>query len=176
MKNLTVAEYIKKGEPSEYNFLKYLNPNNSYLDRQLNVQDLTYEEVKAVLRTLQNINTWEDISNVFETCFKISKNQFSRGLLTEFFSAKFYILETFKKIAENENKLLSSVSADSMKWKAAGGNRLDKYSDVLSVNQLGKIYGIFPMDLGKRKYFDILTLLTVEKELKEIEAIYNKMK
>ena len=113
---------------------------------------------------------------MFTTCFNITEEQFYNGKILDFFSAKKYVVKYFQDLLQKESKLLSSISIDSAKWIAAGGDKLNRFSDILPINQLGKIYGIYPFELGNYKYFEIITLLTIEKEQNEIERRMHEMK
>lgn len=175
MKNITLHEYVRLKDVTPYNALQFLKPKPTYGVHVMNVNDMTYEEVKAVTRRLRTFKGFEDIKDIFETCFKIDEQTFWNGKVTHFFQARNYIVETFKKLLERERKLLTSVSKNSILWEQAGGNRLDKWSDVLPINQLGKIYGIYPFELSQYKYKEILTLLTVEKEQREVEEKFNEL-
>ena len=128
------------------------------------------------MRVVSKLKSWKDIRDVFETCFKINESEFNNGLGTDFLQAKNYIVKTFNKLVENERKLLASISKDSLLWESAGGKRLDIFSDVLPLNQLGKIYGIYPFELKNYKYKEILLLLTIEKEQNEIERKFHELK
>lgn len=176
MINITLREYVNSKDVSQYEFLEHSKPRNKYFNKELNVSLLTYGEVKAVMRTLRKMKSINDIKDIFETCFKIDENEFYSGLITEYFSAKNYVIQTFKELLEREIKLLKSFSGDSALWEAAGGNKLNKHSDVLPINQLGKIYSLYPFDLEHKKYQEILYLMVVEKDQNEVEKKFHELK
>lgn len=176
MINITLKQYISLEDTTTYDFLEHIKPSNRYVGKELNVSDMTYGEVKAVMRTLRKMKSIDDIKNIFETCFKISENEFYSGLITEYFSAKNFIIKTFKDLLDKEIKLLKSISGDSALWEASGGNKLNKHSDVLAINQLAKIYGLYPFELESKKYQEILYLMVVEKELGEVQKRFDKLK
>lgn len=176
MTNITLREYIKRTNVIEYEILEHQKPSNKYVGKSMNVALMTYGEVKAVMRVLRNLKGLNDIKDVFETCFKITEEEFYNGKIVEFYSAKKYIITTFKDLLDKEFKLLNSISGDSALWEAAGGNKLNKHSDVLSINQLGKIYGLYPFDLNGRRYQEILYLLRIEKEQGEVQRKFDELK
>lgn len=176
MINITIKEYATSTKQSLYTPLENCVPKPEFGVHVMDVKQMSYEDVKAVIRTLRNFKNWNSIKDVFETCFKIDEDAFWSGKILDFFIAKNYIIETFKKLVEREKKLLQSISKDSVLWEAAGGNRLDKYGDVLPLNQLGKIYGIYPFELKDYKYYDILTLLSLEKDQSEVERRFHELK
>lgn len=176
MINLTMKEYMSCSNPLEYNFLINSKPKDFYGVYSSDINNMTYEQVKSVARTLRNIKTWNDISNVFETVFNINKQEFLLGKVTDFFSAKNYVIQKFKEIAEKESKLLSNITKDSVLWDHAGGKKLNKFSDILPLTELGKIYGIYPFELKDYKYKEILLLLTIETTQKHVDTEFNKLK
>lgn len=166
---------MKSANALDYSPLKFLEPVNCYGVYKSKVKDLTYEQVKSVIRTIRNIKTWKDISDIFETVFGITNEQFLEGKVTYFFAAKNYVIKEFERIVKTENKLLSSISKNHGKWIAAGGERLNRFGDILPLNQLGKIYGVYPFELKDYKYTEILMLLTIEKEQNEVERKMSEM-
>jgi len=176
MTNITIKEYTELKDVSEYDVLVFLKPKPIFGVHEMDVRKMTYEEVKSVTRTLRNFKDWNSVKNVFETCFKIDALTFWSGSIVDYFKAKNYIVKTFSDLLEREQKLLQSISKDSVLWEAAGGKRLDKFSDVLPLNQLGKIYGIYPFELKDYLYEEILLLLTIETVQNQVENKFNELK
>lgn len=175
MRNYKVKSYIKK--QLIYSALQTIEAKPFYIGRELKIQDLTYEEVKGVMKELTKPTTWQTIQNIFETCFRINSKQFYNGRITEFFEARNFILETFNNLIKVENALLRSIeSLDAILWEQAGGQKLNRHGATLPLNQLGKIYSIYPFDLRHKKYQEILLLLTIEKEQREVQTKYNELK
>jgi len=175
MKNHKLKTYIKK--QLNYSPLQTIAPEPFYNGYEMKISDLTFEEVKVVMRELSKPSTWITISNIFETCFRMPEKDFYEGRVLDYFKARNYIVKTFNRLIETEIKLLSSLQdLDSAIWEQAGGKRLNRHGAVLSINQLGKIYGIYPFDLKDKKYQEILLLLTIEKEQREIQKKYDKLK
>lgn len=175
MKNYDLKTYVKK--KLSYTALQTIKAKPHYNGHTMNEREMSFKDVKAVMRELGDISTWDKIKDIFETCFGITEDEFWGGKVMEFFEARNYIIQTFNRLIKVEQKLLSSIeSKDSILWQQAGGKRLNKYGGILSLNQLGKLYGSYPFDLENKKYEEILLLLTLEKEQGEIQEKYNKLK
>jgi hypothetical protein len=58
----------------------------------------------------------------------------------------------------------------------AGGARLNKFSNLMPLVQLGEIYHIYPYKLQNKVYNEILTLLVLHKEKAEVSEAYSKLK
>lgn len=176
MTNITVKEYFSLEDSSKYNFLEHSLPSSKFGAFDFDINKLSYKKVKGVMRTLRGFESVKDVKDIFETCYDITENEFFNSKIVDYFPAKNYIVKEFANMLEREHKLLSSLSGDALIWEAAGGKRLNRFSDILPINQLGKIYGIYPFELQDYKYIDILTLLTIEKEQTEIEKRFNEIK
>lgn len=177
MKDYTVKKYIEK--KLYYGVLEHVEPSNKYNGLTMDAEQMTYKEVKFVMKGLANISTWESIGKIFTICFgeKADLNWFYSGKVTEYYAARNFIIKEFNRLIQREQKLLKSINAvDSVLWKQAGGDRLNRFGGILALNQLGKLYGIYPFELQDRNYMEILLLLTVEKEIPEVQAVYNKLK
>lgn len=176
MTNITIEEYAGLKDTSKYYFLKDMLPKDTFGCYQMNVGQMSYEQVKGVMRTLSKFESWKDAKDIFETCFGIDEETFWNGKITDFFSAKNYIVSTFKKLMDNETRLLKSISKDSVLWEAAGGNKMNKYSDILPIRQLGKMFGLYPFELSEKRYLEILKLLEIETVETPIMEQFYKLK
>lgn len=176
MKDITLKQYLELKDVSQYSFIDSLKPKDTFNGVKLDISLMTYSEVKGVMKSLKDFKTIENVKDIFETCFKCDVIEFYNSNLVAFTQAKKHVLNTFKKLIENENKLLQSVSVDAMLWQSAGGDKLNKFSDIMALVQLGEIYGVYPFELENKKYFEILTLLRVNKVKNEVDAKYNELK
>lgn len=179
MKNYTLKTYIKKR--LNYSVLDTIEGKPFFKigrkTHELKISDLTYEEVKGVMRELGKETTWTTIKNVFETCFRLDEGQFEKGKVKQYFEARNFILKAFTRLMKTEKALLSSIeSIDSALWEQSGGASLNRFGSALALNQLGKIYGIYPFELKDKKYQEILLLLTIEKTQREVQGKYDKLK
>lgn len=175
MKNLKLKDYLYQGE--RYSALEYIEPNSSYNGKVMNTDTLTYKDVKTSVNLLSNISNWDDMEKLFKTCFKVeSGDWFLNGRVKEYYEARNYIIKEFKRLVELEEKLLKSIgNVNKTLWKQAGGDKLNRFGGILSLNQLGKIYGVYPFDLENKPFMEILLLLTIEKEQREIEVKYSEL-
>lgn len=106
---------------------------------------------------------------------KITKGFWNSSII-DYYAAQNYIVKTFKELQEKETKLLQSISADSGLWELAGGAKLNKFSNIMPLIQLGEIYSIYPYDLQEKPYNEILLLLVAHKEKNEVQNKYNELK
>ena len=178
MINYTLKEYVNK--QLKFHLLSLVVGEPEYNGKTMVIKDMTFEDVKHVMKAMKKPSTWDNIKGIFGRCFGVTDDLdkwYWSGTIKEFYSARNYIITEFTRLIKQEQQLLSSIeSVDTMLWKQAGGERLNRFGGVLPLNQLGKMYNIFPFELQKKKYMEILILLTLEKEKGEIEAKYNKLK
>ena len=178
MRNYTLKTYVKNKE--KYGVLEHVIGKPEYNGKTIDIDELTFAEVKFVMKGLGEITTWDSIKEIFKNCFQIEDDLdkwFWSGKVVEFFEARNFIIAEFKKLIEQEQKLLRSIDpVNSLLWKQAGGDKLNRFGGILPLNQLGKLYSVYPFDLQNRKYLEILLLLTIEKESGEIQTKFSKLK
>ena len=176
MKNITVKRYNTLPDTLEYDaILEHLRPKNRFAGRTLNINQMPYANVKYCIRLLPKINSWDGICELFTICFDVTPTQFWRAHITEYFAAKKFIVAEFERIIATENKILSSQSTDAHLWQMAGADRLKPYNDTLPLVQLGKLFGQYPFDLGRKPYGEIFSLLAQTKTQNEVENDYQKL-
>ncbi|QYJ68920.1 hypothetical protein [Flavobacterium litorale] len=176
MKNITVKRYTQLGNTALYDaVLEHLNPNNSFAGKQMNVNSMPYANVKYAIRLLPKINNWDGVYQLFEICYEVTEKQFWKARITDYFSARKFILNSLAQVVQNENRALSSQSTDNHLWKMAGAEKLAPYNDTLPLVQLGKLLGQYPFDLGRKPYGEIFSLLAQTKLQNEVEADYQKL-
>ncbi len=179
MINCTLKEYVEK--QLQYHILTAVEGVPKYNCKEIKISDLTFDEVKFVMKALGDAGTWDSIKIIFGKCFRVDNlildRWFWNGKVKEFYQARNYIIKEFNRLIKQEQQLLKSVeNVDTVLWKQAGGGKLNRFGGVLPLNQLGKLYGVFPFELKHKKYEEILILLTVEKETAEVQRAYNKLK
>lgn len=176
MKNITLKQYVALCNPLAYDLLlDHLNPMNTFCGRSMDIPKMPYANVKYCIRLLPKVNSWESVQKLFEISFEVTETEFWRAPVTEFFSAKKYLIAQFGRVIETENKLLSSMRTDSHLWEMAGAEKLKPYSDTLPLLQLGKLLGQYPFDLGRKPYGEIFSLLAQIKAQNEVEVEYQKL-
>ena len=175
MKNHTLKYYVQRN--LNYTTLQHIKGEPEYAGKRLEINEMTYEDVKSVMRYLGKVQSWDIIKDIFETCFKINEEEFWQGKIVDFFKARNYIIQEFTNLLNLEKKLLTSIQTiDEMLWQEAGGDRLNKFSDIMPLMQLGEVYSLYPFDLKDKKYQEILLILTAIKERNEVNRAYDKLK
>ena len=192
MDRITVKEYSILKDTANYDaVLPFLKPRNKLSNGKIDFNRLSYSDVRKCLMLIKNVDSWEKQKDLFCLAYGINEENtkvphnvmFDKTIkgfwnceIDEFFSAQNYLLKSFKELLEREKKLLQSISINTGLWEQAGGNRLDKFSNIMPLVQLGEIYNIFPYDLQNRPYNEILTLLVCHKEKNEVNYEYDKLR
>lgn len=172
---MKIEEYCRLIDTVEIDFVfKHLKPKNSFAGGKINFNTLTYKEVRSCLHLMQNIKDWNNAKELF--CLAFNVKVFFDVEIDEYFSAQNYLIKTFKELQNKETKLLKSINADAGLWEMAGGHKLNKFSNLMPLVQLGEIYGLYPYDLQDKPYNEILTLLVLHKEKNEVNFEFSKLK
>ena len=175
MDRINVLEYSKLKNTTPYDVvLKHLKPVNSFGGGTIDLNKLTYKDIRSCLHLIGSIKDWEGQKELF--CLAFNTETFWEVYIDFFFSAQNYLVATFVDLQKRETKLLQSIDADTGKWSMAGGERLNKFSNLMPLVQLGEIYSIYPYDLQNKPYNEILTLLVLHKEKAEVNNAYSKLK
>lgn len=175
MQDISLFEYSKLTDTTDYDIvLKHLKPKNDFCNGKIDFNKLTYKDVRSCFYLIKNMKDWENIKDLFCLAFQITN--FWNASIVEFYAAQNYLIKTFENLQEREAKLLQSIDADTGMWLMAGGDKLNKFSNIMPLVQLGEIYGVYPYDLQNKPYNEILTLLVVHKERSEIQNAYSKLK
>lgn len=184
MRNIPLKQYIKLKDPSPYDILEHLKPVNRIVVRrgflkkrlQMDLNKMPYANVKYCIRLVQKVSSWDNIATLFEICFDLKPDEFWNLPIKQFFAARRHMIREFSKMVESENKLLASTSTDSHLWDMAGADKLKPYNDTLPLLQLGKQFGQYPFDMGRKPYGEIFNLLVQIKVQNEVESEYQKLK
>lgn len=175
-RNLSIRQYTLLPSTFEYDaILEHLNPKNSFGGRSMEINKMPYANVKYCIRLLSKVSDWETVCRLFTICFDITEAQFWRAPITEYFAARKFMLSDFERIIANESKLLATQTTDSHLWELAGAHKLKPYGDTLPLLQLGKLFGQYPFDLGRKPYGEIFNLLAQTKAQNEVEGEYRKL-
>lgn len=175
MDRINLLEYSKLKDTKSYDVvLKHMNPKNIFGGGAVNLNRLTYKEVRSCIHLMKNMKDWENIKDLF--CLAFNTNLFWNESIDEFYAAQNYLIKTFKDLQSRESKLLQSIDSDMGLWSMAGGDKLNKFSNIMPLIQLGEIYSVYPYDLQDKPYNEILTLLVAHKERNEVQNAYSKLK
>jgi hypothetical protein len=77
-------------------------------------------------------------------------------------------------IIENESVLAKGSNVNVTKWQMAGGDRLNQFNNVISLDQLAERYGVYPFELGRKPYSEIFYLISMVKTINEVNYNYSK--
>jgi len=176
MENVNLSKFSKLNNTIDYDtLLKHLNPVNKFSNGEINFNKLSYKNVRRCLHLIRDLATWDNVKDLYCIAFEISEEQFWKQPITSYYAAQNYLVKAFTDLQERESKLLSSIGVNSILWESAGGKRLDKFSNLMPLIQLGEIYGVYPYELQNRPYNEILTLLVLHKEKSEVNTEYQKI-
>jgi|AntRauTorckE6833_2_1112554.scaffolds.fasta_scaffold57609_2 hypothetical protein len=174
MRNISIRDYLQSKEYAKYGtLLSSLNPKD-HLNFDLN--KLSYNDVIQCNRVLVKAKGIEDVKKLFVTAYKLQDYEFYSIPIVNFFQSKKFLIDKFVYLRENESKLLSSSDEDAMYFDAAGGKRLNEFSDVLPLDKMAKIYGGYPVDYGNKKYVEIVFLLRMNKVSNQVDKRFNELK
>lgn len=176
MKQINVKKYISLSDLEKFQYVALLTSLVAKDWIKIDINNLSYNEVKTLFKRLSRAETEEDVKEIFMRAYKISENEFYALPITKYFQLKKHISEYFVLLQDKEHKLLQSVNTDVAIWEAAGGNQLNEFSDIIPLSQLAKIYGGYPFDYGERKYVEIIYLLRMNNLQSQIESEFQKLK
>jgi hypothetical protein len=173
--NIKVKQYLKSKKSFVYDsVLDHLKGDNTFNGKKVDITQISFVNVKYCLSLLSNINDFSKLIEIFNIIFDVSEDELLNSDIVSYFKARNYIIETFKIIINNEKKLAQNSKTDLGKWKVAGGDSLNRYSDVLPLDQLGERYGLYPFEIGKKPYSEVFYLMAMTKTLNEVNINYNK--
>jgi hypothetical protein len=110
MKNITIEQYKNSENVLEYdNLLKHLNPKNEFLGNSLDVNKITYKDVRSLVKLLKSGNDWDSIYDIFDICFDVSKGRFYEASIVEFYQARNFVFDYVVSTQKREASLLQSI-------------------------------------------------------------------
>lgn len=176
MNDITIGKYRTLVDVSEYKLLENLNPINLFNEVEFNKNSITYKDVRSIVKLLKTGNDWNSLYSVFEIMYGITETDFYKCSIVEFYSCRNYVFDYIMSTQKQEASLLKSISNDSELWRTAGGDRLNKFSDIMPLIQIGEIFSLYPFDLQDKPYVEILVLLVALKERAEVTQAFSKLK
>lgn len=176
MRNISLKTYAVMKDTSKYDvILEHLNPCASFMGKSLDIMSMPYTNVKHCIRLLNRIKDWEGIIELFHVCFDIDTETFWKSGVKEYYAARKAVIKGFETVVSNEVKLLASTSTDAAMWQMAGAESLNQFSDTLPLVQLGEKFGMYPFEIGRKPYSEVLSLLVQIKRQGEVETEYKKL-
>ena len=173
MKQVSVAQFLRLPISKQIEYTTILQHVKGKPIHSVKIAELSYNEVKIVFKELTKDTP--NIESIFTTTLKISKEEFLKLSIQNYFQIKKYIETFFVSLKQNEITLLQSVNADGAMWEMAGGNELNEFADVLPLSQLAKIYGGYPFEYGNKNYIEIIYLLRMNNKQGQVENEYQKL-
>lgn len=173
--NISVKDYFSLSDTSEYDvFIDTLKPKNLFKKVKANINSLTYDEVKMVIRLLSKNITYSELGNIYEIVYKVK--DISDGKVIDLFRSKHWIIKEFNNIVQREDKILNIPSDDAAKWEMAGVKRLTPFADLSNKIKIGKMFGVTPMEVGNWKYNDVFTILAYTTISDDVNKQFNSIK
>jgi hypothetical protein len=177
MENITIKQFISLPQSSQNDaVLSSLKPNNFFAGSKMSIGTMPYANVKFAIRLLSKIDSWDTMARLFEICFDVAASDFWSANIVEYYQARAFMLSEFQRVINTESKMMASQSTDEHLWVMAGADRLKPYSDTLPLIQLGKLFGLYPFDIGRKPYNEVFNMLVQIKVQNEVETEYQKLK
>lgn len=176
MKPIPLKHYTTLPDTLQYDtILEHLKPKNRFAGKSMDINNMPYANVKYCIRLLPKVDSWAGICQLFTICFDIKEYKFWNAPVEDYFAAKKFVIAEFECIITTESKVFASQNTDAHLWQMAGSDRLNPYSDTLPLVQLGKLFGQYPYDLGRKPYGEIFSLLAQTKIQNDVEGDYRKL-
>ena len=161
MNNITIKKYSKNPDIKYPSLLKSMRPKNEFSGKEAKIGTLPYLEVVNWYGKLSKMKTFNDVCNLFKFVFNIEDNEFWNESIVAYFAAFNFIQNDFLDRQEKESKILKGSEVDKLKWKAAGGDSLKKFSPVSPLDEISQRYGGSPFEWGEKPYNEIIYLITM---------------
>ena len=176
MKQINVLQFTKLSESDKLPYVMLFSSLKAKEHLKININKLTYNEVRTIFKLLSKATEIEDVFKIFEIAFDIDELRFYELPLQNFFQLKKYLNDYFVNLQKKETQLLQTINEDVGLWQQAGGDALNEFGDILPLSQLAKIYGGYPFDYGTKKYVEIIYLLRMNNVQSKVEQEYQKIK
>lgn len=178
LEKITVLEYLRLDAENlnNYNNLqKVMNAKDVFCGKKArSIGDLTFGEVKGLQSSFKQ-PSFEDVLTAFNLFFGVSKHQFLRASVIDFFYASNWLTETLIKTVENESKALQSSDADP-DMELAGSGRLSIFGELNTMFDLGERYGKDPTEISNWKYNTVFSILVHDKVIGEVRREFQRIK
>ena len=178
MKNISIKEFAFQPSVIEIDsILNFLNPKNKFLGKEMSINKMPYTNVKYCMKLITTISEWNNVIELFNICFDIKDEEFWKANVIDFYSARNFLLQEFKRVIEKEQLMFAQKNnKDQWKWDLAGIRKLEPYNDVLGLDRLGQRFGMYPFDLGRKPYSEVFYLQCLVKTENEINTAFAEIK
>lgn len=176
LKNISIKEYSKKQSVVNYDsLLTAMYGENNFKGKKFDLNKLSYHEVRRIEKLLKTGETFNDLCVIFKIAFGCTETDFWDSGIFEFYLARNYLQKEIESIMLQEKSLLTSDGVNLSAWETAGGKSLEPFGDLLPLIKLGKIYSIYPFEIGHKPYNEIMALLVAHKRSDLVDAKYNEL-
>jgi hypothetical protein len=178
MINYKLSQFTKLEDTIEYDSILFaLKPRNEFAGKKMNVNDMAYIDTRFCLSLMRKIQAWDDFRKLFCYSFGCTETEFNNENIVNFYHALNYLKIEWQRVVEVESKILKSqiVDDNQAKWQIAGIKNLDPFVDIINLDELGERYGVYPFDLGRKPYSEILSLIVMLKRKNEIYDRFSKL-
>lgn len=175
LRNISIREYAESNDLRYSSLLKSMNPKNEFAGKVAKIGRLPYRHLVNWYSEITKVKTFNDVCDLFKFIFRIEEHEFWNETVVNYFAALNFIQNDFKERQEKESKILKGSGVDELKWKAAGGESLRRFSPVSPLDEIAQRYGGSPFEWGEEPYNDIIYLITMITWKSIVSKNYQKL-
>lgn len=180
MKNISIKQYYELSDADrvEYNLiLSALKTQPLFNGRESNLNNLSFTEMKYLFKISADMQDTKILEKVYILFYNLDgQEQFLKAPVADLFSTLKFVRDTIDGFIKKENDLLKMpYDQHSQQWEAAAGNALKPFADIAPLVRLGKLFNVWPSDLGSKKYSEILMYLKYDNEQIKAERRFNEL-
>ena len=175
--NISIEAFFKSPDISEYErYIKFLKGKNSFLLLQADTESITFAEV-ARSRELVQDTSLDNFIELYEIFYKVDAKKFLSAPVLDLFYSNKFIVEYLNSLDKREKLLdIHTSEEDRMKWKAAGGDRLNQFKELGIMINLGMQFSLSPETIGDWKYNLVYAILLYSSIDRDIEKRKNELR
>jgi len=164
-------------EPSP--LLKSMRDKPIFLGKVPSYDNLTYGQAKFIFQLISDnkgVIPNEGLAEVFSYVYGVTEDEVLDASLTDVYRALNPVMAVIKSVRDLEIKMLGG--GDEVKkalYKQAAGTLLDGFDYILPLIELGKTYGLYPYDISKKKFTEILVLRAAESRLSQVDKKFTEL-
>jgi hypothetical protein len=108
MDKITIKQYSELSDKIAYDsVLSKLRPLNKFNGNSLDLNKITYKQVRSLFKMAKEGKTINDMFDLFSLAFSVNESQFWNASIEEYFSAQNYIVNRLGLIQCCGNKLVA---------------------------------------------------------------------
>lgn len=176
LKNISVKQYSQSQSVVGYDsLLTAMYGKNEFYGKKFDLNKLSYHAVRKIEKLLKKGKTFDDLCSIFKLSFGCSESEFWNSGIYEFYLARNFLQKEIESLMLQEKSLLMSDGVNLDAWETAGGKSLEPFGDILPLMKLGKIYSIYPFEMGHKPYNEIMALLVAHKRSDSVDQKYHEL-